>query len=155
LRSQLLLFTSLKFIHIVSAIVAVGMNISSALWLMRASRQPEHAAFAFKWIKFIDDRVANPAYGLLLITGLLMVFVLPYPITTFWIDVALVLYAAMIVLAIAFFTPALKEQVRLAEAGEMSSPAYHRIERRGQLSGQVIGLIVLVILAMMVFKPTL
>ncbi len=61
----------------------------------------------------------------------------------------------MIVLAIALFTPSLKAQVRLAEAGEMSSPAYQRAERRGQLSGQAIGLIVLVILAMMVFKPTL
>src|SRR6266705_2488889 len=136
-----------------SAIVAVGMNISSALWMLRARSRPAHLAFALKWVKFLDDRVANPAYGLLLITGLLMVVLLPYPITTFWIDVALVLYAIMVVLAFAFFTPALREQLRLAEAGEISSPAYVRTERRGQVAGQLIGLIVLVILAMMVFKP--
>jgi uncharacterized membrane protein len=149
------LFLIVKYIHILSAIVAVGMNISSALWMLRARSQPDHLAFALKWVKFIDDRVANPAYGLLLITGLLMVVLLPYPITTFWIDVSLVLYAIVVVLAIAVFTPALRDQLRLAEAGEMSSASYARVERRGQLAGQLIGVVVLVILAMMVFKPTL
>ena len=94
------LFVVVKYIHILAAIVAVGLNISYAVWIVRARRDPAQMAFALKGVKFLDDRIANPAYGVLLITGLLMVYLVPYPITTLWIAVALVLYAALIVLAL-------------------------------------------------------
>jgi uncharacterized membrane protein len=112
-------------------------------------------AFALKGVKFLDDRIANPAYGVLLVTGLLMVFLGPYKITALWIIIALVLYAALVVLAIFFYTPALREQVKLAEAGDTTSAEFSRLAARSQLLGQVLGVTVLVILAMMVFKPTL
>ena len=149
------LFVVVKYIHILAAIVAVGLNISYAVWIVRARRDPSHMAFALKGVKFLDDRIANPAYGVLLITGLLMVYLVPYPITTLWIAVALVLYAALIVLALFFYTPALRAQVRLAEAGDTTSSEFSRLGTRGQILGQVLGVVVLLILAMMVFKPTL
>jgi uncharacterized membrane protein len=149
------LFVVVKYIHILAAIVAVGLNISYAVWIVRARRDPAHIAFALKGVKFLDDRIANPAYGVLLITGLLMVYLVPYPITTLWIAIALVLYAALIVLALFFYTPALRAQVSLAEAGDTTSPEFSRLGTRGQILGQVLGVIVLLILAMMVFKPTL
>ena len=144
-----------KYIHILSAIVAVGLNISYAIWILRAQREPTHTAFALKGIKFLDDRIANPAYGVLLLTGLLMVVLLPIPITTLWIVIALILYAALLVLAITQYTPILRSQIKLAEAGDTTSAEFSRLAKRGQLLGQTLGLIVLVILAMMVFKPHL
>ena len=144
-----------KYIHILAAIVAVGFNISYAVWIVRARSNPTYMAFALKGVKFLDDRIANPAYGVLLITGLLMVYLGPYPITALWIDIALVLFAAIIIIAVFFYTPALREQVNLAEAGDTSSPEFSRLAAKGQILGQVLGVIVLVILAMMVFKPTL
>jgi uncharacterized membrane protein len=149
------LFIVVKFIHILAAIVAVGLNVSYAVWLVRARSDASHTAFALKGVKFLDDRIANPAYGVLLITGILMVVLLPYPITTLWIDIALVLYAAMVVIAIFFYTPALRDQIKLAEAGDTISPEFSRLGARGQILGQVLAVIVLAILAMMVFKPTL
>jgi uncharacterized membrane protein len=143
-----------KYIHILAAIVAVGFNISYAVWIIRARSNPTYAAFALKGIKFIDDRIANPAYGVLLLTGLLMVYLGHYAITTLWIDVALILFVALILVAALVYTPALREQVKLAEAGDTSSAAFARLGSRGQIAGQALGLIVLVILAMMVFKPT-
>jgi len=148
-------FTIVKFIHILSAIVAVGLNISYAIWMIRAQREPTHTTFALRGIKFLDDRIANPAYGVLLVTGLLMVFLLPIPITTLWIVIALVLYAVLIVLGLFFYTPTLRNQIKLAEEGDLSSPEFTRLARRGQILGQTLGLVVVVILAMMVFKPTL
>ncbi|MGH2673114.1 MAG: hypothetical protein ACRDHC_09065 [Actinomycetota bacterium] len=35
-------------------------------------------------IKVLDDRFANPAYGLLLVTGLIMVWVGDLSLTQFW-----------------------------------------------------------------------
>ena len=149
------LFVVVKFLHILAAIVAVGLNISYGVWIVRARRDPNHTAFALKGVKFIDDRIANPAYGFLLITGLLMVFLVPYPITTLWILIALILYAALIVLALFFYTPALRDQIKLAEAGDTTSAEFMRLAQRGQILGPVLGVIVLLIVAMMVFKPTL
>src|SRR5712664_2631770 len=130
-----MLVTIIKFIHILAAIVAVGMNISYGVWIIRAQRDPSHTAFALKGIKFIDDRIANPAYGVLLVTGLLFV--------------------ALIVVAATQYTPTLRNQVKLAEAGDTTSPEFSRLAKRGQTLGQALGVIVVLILAMMVFKPTL
>ncbi len=148
-------FLIVKYIHILAAIVAVGFNVSYAVWILRAQREPAHETFALKGIKFLDDRIANPAYGVLLLTGLLMVFLGGFSFTTLWIDVALVLYVVLIVLAVRFYTPSLREQIKLAEAGDTTSVAFTALARRGQITGQALGLIVLVILAMMVFKPHL
>ncbi len=148
-------FLVVKYIHILAAIVAIGLNISYAVWIIRAQRDPAHMSFALKGIKFLDDRIANPAYGLLLLSGILMVFLVPYPITTLWIVVALVLYVVLVVLAISQYTPTLRNQIKLAEAGDTTSTEFTRLAGRSRLLGQILAAIVLVILAMMVFKPHL
>jgi uncharacterized membrane protein len=148
-------FTVVKFFHILAAITAVGLNISYGVWLARAKNDPANITFALKGIKFLDDRIANPAYGVLLLTGLLMVFLLPIPITTLWIDIALALYAVLVVVAITQYTPTLRKQIALAEAGQVTSPAFTRLASRGQIIGQALGLVVLLIVALMVFKPHL
>ena len=150
-----MLFLIVKFVHILSAIVAVGLNVSYAVWIIRAQRNPEHTAFTLKGIKLLDDRIANPAYGVLLVTGILMVFMAGYSITTLWIDITLVLFVVLAVLALTQYTPTLRSQITLAESGDMASVDYVRLAKRGQIVGQALGVIVLVILAMMVFKPHL
>lgn len=150
-----MLFLVLKFIHIFAAIIAVGMNISYGIWLGRAGSDLANNAFALKTIKFIDDRLANPAYGVLLITGLLMVFTLPIPITTLWIDIALVLYVVLLVVGIGFYSPTLRNQVKLVEAGDSTSAEFQRLNSRGTILGIALGVLVFFILIMMVFKPHL
>ena len=73
----------LKFFHILFAIIAVGFNASYGIWLARAARERDHEAFALRGVKLLDDRFANPAYGLLLVTGLLMVWVGDLDLTQF------------------------------------------------------------------------
>jgi uncharacterized membrane protein len=131
------------------------MNISYAVWIIRAQREPAHTAFALKGIRFIDERIANPAYGVVLLTGIALVFLIGYKITTLWIDIAVVLFVALVVVAATQYTPALRDQVKLAEAGDTTSAEFTRLAKRGQIIGQVLAVIVLLILAMMVFKPTL
>ena len=144
----------LKFIHIFSAIVAVGSNITYGVWNARASGDPSHTGFALKGIKFLDDRIANPAYGVLLLTGLIMMFAGSFGFKL-WIIIALVLFAAVVVLGVAFYSPLLKNQIRLVDAGETASPEYARLAALGARFGPGLGIIVVVILVMMVFKPSL
>ena len=143
------LYLVLKFIHIFAAIIAVGSNITYGVWNARSHADPAHLGFALKGIKFLDDRIANPAYGVLLLTGLLMVFVGRLPITSLWIVLALILFA------VAFYSPLLRDQIKLVAAGDTTSPDFTRLARRNQILGPGIGLIVVLILVMMVFKPTL
>jgi uncharacterized membrane protein len=145
----------LKYIHILAAIVAIGSNITYGVWSVRGQRDAAHIGFALKGIKFLDDRIANPAYGLVLLTGLVMVFVGPWSITSLWIIVALVLFAAVAVVGFAYFTPLVRGQIRLVDAGDTSSPEFERLSRRNAMIGPILGVMVLVILAMMVFKPSL
>ena len=148
-------YTLLKFIHIAAAITAVGSNITYGVWNALGARQPVHVGFALKGIKFLDDRIANPAYGLLFLTGLVLVFVGHWSITSLWIIVAIVLFVAIAVIGLAVFSPLLKDQIRLADAGDTSSPEFTRLSSRSRILGPILGILVIGILVMMVFKPSL
>lgn len=150
-----IIYGLLKYIHILSAIVAVGSNLTYGVWFARAGAQRAELGFALKGIKFIDDRIANPAYGVLFLTGLIMIFLGHWSITSLWLIVAIVLFIALAVLGFAVASPQFRNQIRLVDAGDTSSPEFLRNARGGRILGPVLGVIVLVILAMMVFKPTL
>ena len=149
------LYLVLKYVHILLAIVAVGFNASYGIWLSRATREPEHMLHVLRGVRTLDRRFANPAYGLLLITGLSMLFVGGIPLTTLWIDLALLLYVVAVVVGIVLFAPVVRRQVALLESGAGDSPEYRQLARRSTQLGIMTMLDVLLILVMMVFKPTL
>lgn len=149
------LFTLTKFVHVTLAIVAVGFNLSYAIWIVRSTRDPEHIGFVMRTIRWIDARIANPAYGVLLVTGLLMAFTAGYPLTTFWIAAALVLYATVAIVGITVIAPNFRVQLRALEADGPASEAFRRAAARGRGFGLVVSLAVVVIVFLMVTKPTL
>ena len=58
-------FQFLKFIHVLLAIVAVGFNASYGIWLARSASAPQATqSHVLRTIKFLDDRIANPAVNL-------------------------------------------------------------------------------------------
>ena len=144
----------LKYIHILSAIVAVGANITYGVWSVRAQRERSHLGFTIKGIRFLDSRIANPAYGVLFLSGILMVIIGGLGLQL-WIVVAVVLFMAIAVIGFAYFGPLVRTQIRLLDAGDTSSPEFERLARRNAIIGPILGLLVLVILAMMVFQPKL
>jgi uncharacterized membrane protein len=144
----------LKFIHIASAITAVGANITYGVWNARIAGDPSHTSFALKGIKFLDDRIANPSYGVLVLTGLIMIFVGHWGLTL-WLIVAIVLFIVVAGLGFGVFTPLLRNQIRLADAGATSSAEFMRLASRSRALGPILGILVVAILVMMVFKPTL
>lgn len=148
-------YTLTKFLHVTLAIIAVGFNASYGIWIARSARDPEHVGFAMRTIKFIDDRFANPAYALLLLTGLFMVWSAGYPLTTLWIAAALTLYVIVLVLAFAVISPNFRAQLRALEAEGPTSGAFRAAARRGRTFGILVSVLVLAIVFLMVVKPTL
>ncbi len=150
-----MLYSIVKWLHILSAMVAVGSNITYGIWISRASRNPEALPFTLRGVKLIDDRLANPAYGLLLITGLLMVFIVRFPLTTPWILTALILYAALALTGFFGYTPTLKRQIQLLESQGPASAEYQTLARRGTLIGILVAILAVSIIFLMVVKPAL
>lgn len=149
-------FLPLKLVHVLSAIVAVGTNVTYFLWLaaMRNRSQPEQS-FALETIKKLDSRLANPAYGILPLTGAIMILVSDgVELTTFWILAAIVLYALVGVIAGVFFAPSLRRQTELVTTDGPASSAYEAAARRTRTTGLITMLPVAGILYLMVLKPT-
>jgi len=143
------------FIHILLAIIAFGFNATYAIWITRTQRHPEHLDFALRGVKILDDYFANPAYLLLLVSGLTMAFLAGYALTTFWLLSALVLWFVAIVLGYGIYTPTLSRQIRVLAKSGPESEAYRTLATRGTVVGITLAVLVLLILVLMVFKPTL
>jgi len=149
-----MLYTALKLVHILLAITAIGFNASYAIWIGRAGRlSKEINQFALRGVQFMDQRIANPAYGLLLITGLLLVVTGPWSLTTRWIDAALGVYVIIILLGVFGYTPALRNQIKALEADGPDSAAYRSAANRQNVIGIIFIVPILAILYLMVFKP--
>jgi uncharacterized membrane protein len=145
-------YTVLKFVHVLLAIIAVGSNITYGVWNALAAREPAHLPFAVRGIAFIDRRVANPAYGLLLITGLVLLAVGKWGFPG-WVIAALILFVLLIVVAIGFYSRVVRGQIQALEAEGQASAAYKRLAGQATIYGIVSLVLALAIVFMMVVKP--
>jgi uncharacterized membrane protein len=143
------------FVHVLLAIIAFGFNLTYSVWFARAAQHPEHLEFALRGVKFMDDYVANPAYILLLISGLTLVALNGYRLTMFWLLVALITWVVAMVIAYLVYTPTLSRQIKVLAAKGAESAEYKALNMRGTVVGIVEGLLVALILVMMIFKPGL
>lgn len=143
----------LKFVHVLSVIVAVGANLTYGVWILRLRKQPEYAEFALRSVKFIDDYIANPAYILATLTGLIMIWTANFEFSTFWIAASLVLFSIVGILGYGAYTPTLRKQIEALVSEGAESPVYKRLAARQERLGQAIMLLILVVLYLMVAKP--
>ncbi|MBV9646981.1 MAG: DUF2269 family protein [Candidatus Eremiobacteraeota bacterium] len=147
------MYHAIVFIHVLSAIVAVGSNATYAVWFARGSLERDHLLFALRGIKFIDDRLANPAYGVLLITGIAQVIISGRSWHQAWIEWAVALYIILALLAFAVYTPVLKQQIRVLSQGGPDDPTFLSGERKRTAVGIALFVLALAIVALMVFRP--
>lgn len=151
-----MLYLTLKYVHVLLAIIAVGFNASYGILIGRARRQGPDAPelrFALRTVKFLDDYVANPCYMLLLLTGVTMVHISGLPWSLRWIHVSMALYVVLAILALAVYTPTLRKRIQVLEARGGSDPEFLRLSKRGGMVGALLGVIALSIIWLMVFKP--
>ena len=87
------------------------------------------------------DRIANPAYGLLLIGGMAMTYMGKIPLTTPWVLMGLIFYVVLVVIAAVGYTPTLRRQIAALDAGGPKSPEYRRLEARSMQLGIVLAIV--------------
>ena len=151
-----MLYYLFKWLHVLSALTAFGVNITYFFWFNRALRHPKSLSYTLKTVETLDKRIANPAYGIALLTGVAMIIYGGWPILQKpWLLTSIIIYVLIVVIGIALYTPTLKRQIKLAESEGGESENYLAAHRRGQILGTILTVMVLVILYMMVFKPDL
>jgi len=143
----------LKLAHVLLAVLAIGANLTYALWLRLGEREPEHLPYTIRGIRAIDRRVTNPAYALLLVTGLAMALLSGIPLTQMWLVLAIAIYVAAAVLGYFVFGPVVRGELAALERGGARDPEYFRLRGRARTLGVITTAMVLTILALMVVKP--
>jgi len=141
----------LKFFHILIAILALGTSAGLGIVLEFYASHPTHGPFVLRAIRQMVAFFVLPGYVLMLVTGLLMVN-MAWPLTTKWIQEAMALWAVGIA-GLVIFLAVLRRQLRLLEAEGPSTAAYRRVSLLGRGLGAGLGLVVIFILYLMVFKP--
>jgi len=155
LKEEAILYPVIKWFHIMAAIAALGANLTYGIWLSLAAREEKSLAFALRGIQRLDQRLANPSYGVLLVTGVLMVVAARLPLTLPWLLVALVLYVLTALVGILAYAPLLRRQVKLAETPGPASPEYREAASRSLRFGALTVVLVAAIVFLMVVKPAL
>jgi uncharacterized membrane protein len=148
-----MLYPILKWLHILSAIVAFGANLTYVLWLFRVEKNRESVLFTLRTVKIMDDWMANPSYVLAFFTGAGMIEIAGLSYLTPWILSALILYALVSVLGLFVYSPWLKKQIALAETLGADSAEYKSMANRTNILGGILNLMVLTITFLMVVKP--
>ena len=89
------LYLTLKWLHILSSVVLVGTGLGSAYYMFFANRSRDLAAQAVvtRLVVQADWWFTTPTVLLQPATGLAMVYLAGFPLSTPWIAASLVLYA--------------------------------------------------------------
>lgn len=153
-----MLYLSLKWLHILSATVLVGVGFGTAFykWMVDRSGEVRAIAYMSRLVVLADWLFTTPAIILQPLTGLWMLQIAGYPLSSTWILATLLLYA----LAGACWLPVVWLQYRMralaqaAAAAEQALPgAYWRYARIWFWLGMPAFAAMLAIYALMVFKP--
>lgn len=150
-----MLYLFLKWLHILAAIVLVGAHLTYGIWIVRASSHPEALPFVLRNIKWLDDRIAAPAYAVLLVAGLVMVFTAGLPFTTPWLLTSLILFVLMVLAHLLGYSRILRRQIQLLDREGATSPNYQTAAAREANLGIALTILMIVIVFLMVVKPGL
>jgi uncharacterized membrane protein len=138
----------LKVLHVFVAVVALGTSAGLGIVLEFYGNDTTHGAFVLRVIERMVALVVLPGYVLVLATGVWMTS-LAWSFTAPWIQLALGLWVVGIA-CLGCSLAALRKQRRLHGTGGY---AYARYAFASRVLGAAFGLVVVVILYVMVFKP--
>ena len=144
-------YVVLKFFHILIAILALGTSAGLGIVLEFYGKHPAHGPFVLRAIERIVAFVVLPGYALILFTGVWMTN-LAWPWQTKWIQAALALWGLGAII-LGTFLAVLRKQIELSNAERRTSMSYGRVSLLARVLGAAVGLVVVIILYLMVFKP--
>lgn len=153
-----MLYLTLKWIHILSAILLFGTGLGSAFYKFMTDRRGNIAAIAVvnRTVVLADWLFTTPTIFIQPLTGLAMLHLLNIPLMTPWIFWSFVLYF----LAGACWLPVVWLQIRMRDMAEVAvqrqtalPSLYHRYAQIWFWLGVPAFIAMVVVVGLMVFKP--
>ena len=146
-----------KFIHVLAAVVGLGVTFAYAVFMGFADRFAPHASPAVLRASQVSDRyIVTPGLILILITGIYMVSEVDFDNAS-WISVGFIAVFVLLGMVHAFFGPRVRKAIELAEAdvadGGDLGPEYRKLAKQLATGGQIAGLITALTIFFMVVKP--
>jgi uncharacterized membrane protein len=143
-----------RLVHILAVISAVGANATYQFWYSRAGRDKDKLVWVIENIRLLDRRIANPSYIVVLVAGVGLVLTGGFSFESLWVAASIALYVVVAVIGATLYAPAMRRQQALA-AIDPTTPEYDAAARRSRMLGGLATGLVLVIVVLMVVKPTL
>ena len=141
-------------LHILSSIAAVGASTTYFFWLGRAADDAGSRLFTLQTIQTLERRYVIPAYVLVGVTGVVLIYTVYERFNVPWAELALLVYVVLMGL-VGFHSRTVKQQIVLATEGETDSTAYVGAQSRGSIIRYLQLVAVLVLVYLMIFKPAL
>lgn len=149
---MLSVYTLVKLLHVLAAIAVVGPNMTTAIWLRGAGADRERLLFVIATVRRLDRQLSIPAFGLLLVTGLIMVRLGLYDLTRGWLLAAILIYLAVGIAGVTHMGPALRRLRAEASADPTSVACTTALRTSTRYTLVSLGALLLIV-GLMVTKP--
>jgi uncharacterized membrane protein len=146
------------FVHVSAVVVGFGATFAEALAFPVAMKAGvRHLPYVHQLQLAINQRLAGPALGLVILTGIYQTIDGDWGFGSFWISATILIAIVLGGMIGAYFVPtdrqlAAQVQRELDETGNVSDD-YQRQARREGILGAVAGLLVIAAVFLMVTKP--
>ena len=151
----------LLFLHVMGAILAFGPTFAYSIMGAMAGREPQHANFSARQVAAIGDKLVYPLAIFQGITGLLLIWAASFSVGTLWLGLGIVLYAITLTYALTVQRNALHRLIELSTPPPPGTPPgpppaeLPATVKEIQRGGIFMGAMVVIIVFLMVVKPTL
>jgi Predicted integral membrane protein (DUF2269) len=146
------------FVHVSAVVVGFGATFAEAIMFPVAMKAGvRHLPYVHQLQLAINQRMAGPALGLIILTGIYQTIDADWGFGSFWISATFLIVIALGAIIGAYFVPtdrklAVQAQREIDETGNVSDD-YQAQARREGIMGAVAGLLVIVAIFLMVTKP--
>ena len=150
----------LLFLHVMGAILAFGPTFAYSVMGAMAGREPQHANFSARQVEAIGNRLVYPLAIFQGVTGVVLIWATSLDLrAATWLGISIVLYAIALTFALTVQRSALLRLIALTSTppapGSPPSPEIPATVRKIRRGGMFTGVLVVVIVFLMVVKPTL
>ncbi len=156
------LFPYILFLHVLGAIIAFGPTFAYSIMGGMAGKEPQHANFSSRQVAAIGRGVVYPLAIIQGITGVLLIVSGKLDVMSrAWLGIAIVLYLILVTYGLTIQRMALHHLIEMTStpppAGTPPGPPPPEIAaqvKKVQRGGMFLGLMIVIIVFLMVVKPT-
>lgn len=148
-------YQTIVFVHVLAAVAWVGGDILLQLMGYRIQRtnDPERMGQFGRDVEYLGLRFIMPCSIVLILAAIALIWYGPYGLSATWVKLAIVGYVITLVTGAAYLGPASGKIGRLLRTKSADDPEVARLLSRLLLVSRLDLVVLILLVALMVFKP--